>query len=274
MNTVFSASSRNTGSAGMTIAATLLLAVSLPGHGIAGELTGKQIMQSMLDRDEGTTREQTITMQLVAASGHTRTRQAHAISKKYGDTTKSKIKFTAPAALKNTAMLTIDEKDTVLDDQWVYIPGLNSIRKIAAGDQKSSFFGSDLIYADLTRRRIADYSYKRLADRNHNGVLHYQVEAIANAAEQDMTGYKKMVVLVHPKTWLPSKTVAQLVNGDYKISEINATATVKSYVTPTRMTVGLIKDGELFHKSVFEYADIAINEPIDDAEFVQDALRK
>lgn len=276
--------SRHHSAAGTSLAAATLCAVTvltvalLPAHGYAAkplkELTAKQIMQSMIDRDEGTTREQTITMQLIASSGHTRTRQAHAVSKKYGDTTKSRIRFLAPASLKNTAMLTIDEKDTVIDDQWVYIPGLNTIRKIAAGDQKSSFFGTDLIYADLTRRRIEDYSYKRLADKNYKGVLHYQVEATPNAAEQDVTGYKKMVVLVHPTSWLPTKTLAHLVDGSHKITEINATDTIKSYVTPTRMTVGRIKSGGLAHKSVFEYGDIRINEPVDDAVFTQDALRK
>lgn len=257
-----------------------VIALCLTGTAIAdtakpkADLTGKQIMQSMIDREDGETREQTMVMQLIAKSGHTRTREARAVSKKYGDTTKSTIKFTAPASLKNTAMLTVDEKDTVIDDQWVYLPGLNSIKKIAAGDQKSTFFGTDLIYADLTRRRTEDYSYKRLPDKAYKGTTHYQVQAIPNAEEQKVTGYTKMLVLVHPETLLPTKTVAHIDNGNVKITEINAVETIKNITTPTKMTIGLIKDGRLHHKSVFEYKDIKINQLVDDALFTKDKLKQ
>lgn len=254
--------------------ACALATSALADSAIKADWTGKQIMQAMIDREEGDTRAQTMVMQLVAKNGHTRTREARAVSKKYGDTTKSTIKFTAPASLKNTAMLTIDEKATVLDDQWVYLPGLNSIKKIAAGDQKSSFFGTDLIYADLTRRRTEDYSYKRLADKAYKGATLYQVEATPNAEEKKVTGYTKLVLLINPETLLPVKTVAHIDDGSYKITEVNAVKTIKNIATPTKMTVGLIKDGGLHHKSVFEYKDIEINEAVDDAQFTKDKLKQ
>ncbi len=45
------------------------------------------------------------------------------------------------------------EKD---DDRWLYMPGLDLVKRIAAGDKRTSFVGSDFLYEDISGRSPAE----------------------------------------------------------------------------------------------------------------------
>ncbi len=38
------------------------------------------------------------------------------------------------------------------DDRWLYMPGLDLVKRIAAGDKRTSFAGSDFLYEDISGR--------------------------------------------------------------------------------------------------------------------------
>lgn len=49
------------------------------------------------------------------------------------------------------------EKD---DDRWLYMPSLDLVKRIAAGDKRTSFVGSDFLYEDISGRSSEEDKHK------------------------------------------------------------------------------------------------------------------
>ena len=46
------------------------------------------------------------------------------------------------------------------DDRWLYMPGLDLVKRIAAGDKRTSFVGSDFYYEDVSGRGIEEDTHE------------------------------------------------------------------------------------------------------------------
>lgn len=46
------------------------------------------------------------------------------------------------------------------DDRWLYMPGLDLVKRIAAGDKRTSFAGSDYLYEDISGRNPLDDTHE------------------------------------------------------------------------------------------------------------------
>jgi hypothetical protein len=42
------------------------------------------------------------------------------------------------------------------DDRWLYLPAFSLVKRIAAGDKRTSFVGSDFLYEDISGRSLAE----------------------------------------------------------------------------------------------------------------------
>ena len=62
--------------------------------------------------------------------------------------------FHAPASVKNTRFLVMEKEGDADDDQWIYLPAMQRVRRIAASEGSSSFMGSDFSYDDMSSRDI------------------------------------------------------------------------------------------------------------------------
>jgi len=59
------------------------------------------------------------------------------------------IVFQSPASVSGTRFLTIENPDRA-NDQWIFLPSLNRVRRIAASEGSGSFVGTDFSYDDLS----------------------------------------------------------------------------------------------------------------------------
>ncbi|MEA3374428.1 MAG: outer membrane lipoprotein-sorting protein [Campylobacterota bacterium] len=102
-------------------------------------------------------------MTLVNANGQERVRQMtmQVLEKDGGD--KSLMEFLSPADVKGTKFLSYEhaEKD---DDQWLYLPALKRVKRIASRNKSGSFMGSEFAYEDLSAFNIDKYSYEGEAE--------------------------------------------------------------------------------------------------------------
>ena len=64
------------------------------------------------------------------------------------------------------------------DDQWIYLPALRKVRRIASGDKENSFMGSDMIYDDMADREVEEDRHKLLRVEQNNGTKFYVLESI------------------------------------------------------------------------------------------------
>jgi outer membrane lipoprotein-sorting protein len=71
--------------------------------------------------------------------------------------------FDSPADVKGTVLLTHVHK-TQPDDQWLYLPALERVKRIAAQNKSGSFMGSEFSYEDIATQTLEKYSYTWLRD--------------------------------------------------------------------------------------------------------------
>jgi hypothetical protein len=90
-------------------------------------------------------------------NGSVRERTISMATKTYpGDVEKRFIKFLAPADIRGTAMLIIDNK-TGADEMWIYLPALKKIRRIVSSEKGKSFMNSEFSNADMSSPPASDF---------------------------------------------------------------------------------------------------------------------
>lgn len=98
-------------------------------------------------------------MTLINASGQKRKRKMEMIVLEKDGGDKSLMTFISPADVKGTKFLNYEhvKKD---DDQWLYLPALKRIKRIASKNKSGSFMGSEFSYEDLSSFDVNKYTYK------------------------------------------------------------------------------------------------------------------
>ena len=86
-----------------------------------------------------------------------------------GDGDKSMTIFDQPRDVKGTALLSFTHK-TGPDDQWLYLPALKRVKRIASDNKSGPFMGSEFAYEDITSQEIDKYTYKFLRNDTLDGL--------------------------------------------------------------------------------------------------------
>ncbi|MDH3282599.1 MAG: outer membrane lipoprotein-sorting protein, partial [Gammaproteobacteria bacterium] len=85
-----------------------------------------------------------------------------------GDGDKSLIIFDHPADIKGTAFLSYTHA-TEPDDQWLYLPALKRVKRIASANKSGPFMGSEFAYEDISSQEVEKYAYTYLRDEEIDG---------------------------------------------------------------------------------------------------------
>ncbi|MEM7540491.1 MAG: outer membrane lipoprotein-sorting protein [Pseudomonadota bacterium] len=107
-----------------------------------------------------------------------------------GDGDKSLSVFDAPKDIKGTAFLSFTHALTP-DDQWLYLPALKRVKRIASANKSGPFVGSEFAYEDLTSQEVEKYNYKWLRDEGFEG---REVSVIEYYPEYENSGYTRQIV--------------------------------------------------------------------------------
>ncbi len=73
------------------------------------------------------------------------------------------IVFESPRDIRGTGLLTYTHKSGS-DDQWLYLPALKRVKRIAASNKSGPFVGSEFAYEDMTSQEVEKYTYTYLRD--------------------------------------------------------------------------------------------------------------
>lgn len=85
------------------------------------------------------------------------------------DGDKSMTIFDKPRDIKGTALLSFTHKEGP-DDQWLYLPALKRVKRIASDNKSGPFMGSEFAYEDITSQEVEKYTYKFLKDDTLDGM--------------------------------------------------------------------------------------------------------
>ncbi len=103
------------------------------------------------------------------------------------------------------------EKD---DDRWMYLPGLDLVKRIAASDKRTSFVGTNFMYEDVSGRGINEDAHE-LVETTDAFYLIKNTPKKPNDVE-----FSSYTVQIDKKTFLPMKAVyLDKNNKEYRIVE-------------------------------------------------------
>jgi len=98
--------------------------------------------------------------------------------------------FQWPADVKGTKMLTWSHK-TGDDDQWLFLPALNRLKRISSRNKSGSFMGSEFSYEDLGSQEVEEYTHKLLEETQYEGRDVWKLQRIP---VNKRSGYSKEIV--------------------------------------------------------------------------------
>jgi hypothetical protein len=216
-------------------------------------------------------------MVLVDRHGNQREREIKAYSKDKGRDTYKIMFFLAPPDVKDTGFLTYDYRDPERDDdQWMYLPALHKIKRIASSDKSSPFMGSDFSYADMTKRDIENYTYKMLKQGQVNGHPVWIIESTPkNERVVDMYGYTKSILLVRKDIFMVVRSVNFVKEGDrLKYMDVRRLEQIDGIWTATEVHMKTTKGKQILHQTTLSWSGVRYNQGLDWDMFTSRRLEK
>jgi len=83
--------------------------------------------------------------------------------------------FNTPADVRGTAFLSFSHIHDS-DDQWIYLPALKRVKRIASRNKSGPFLGSEFAFEDLSSFEVEKNTYDYLGDDSINDLDTYKIE--------------------------------------------------------------------------------------------------
>ena len=227
--------------------------------------TGSEIMQKVIDAQKVNSSAMDILMTLVDKDGDTGTRRIQTLILNENDLTKTITLFLEPASVRNTRFLTVENSGRA-DDQWIFLPSLRKVKRIAAGDKDGSFMGSDFSYSDMgsSGSSVDDSTQTIIREEKYNGRNCYVVESIPKTGTDN--NYGKYVTWVDKISWLTLKVEFYSKDGRTQIKELNSENIVKEngHWLAKKIIMETLESG---HKTILDIKQVKYDIPLNPGYF-------
>jgi outer membrane lipoprotein-sorting protein len=167
------------------------------------EARGLEIAVEVDRRDDGfgDTRS-TLTMTLRNAHGEESTRRMRNQTLEVADDgDKSLVIFDEPRDVNGTAFLSYTHAASP-DDQWLYLPALKRVKRIASNNKSGPFMGSEFAYEDIASQEVEKYTYRFVREEPLDGQDTFVIERYP---VDPKSGYTKQVVWYDKAEYRPLK---------------------------------------------------------------------
>ncbi len=261
----------------LSVACSLLMfvvAFVLPLSAVmASDLTGRQVMEKQEELHKAQSEYGEEVMLLVdVKSGAKEKRDVKRYAKDVGnDLNRALLVFLKPADIKGTALLTHENPEA--DDQWLYMPAVKKMQRIAQGSKKSYFMGTDFTYEDMEPEDIDNYEYtikkEEAVDHVKPAKDCYVIEAVpANKEKKKATSYSKRLIWVDKENFTTLKVEfydrrKRLLKTQKSFEFENLTGTVY------RPKKTIMDNHKKKHKTLNMVKKRVLNEPIEDSVFTE-----
>ena len=178
-----------------TIPIMLMLLLILLGP-LSSAPQPQEIMDKVMKVQSSNSAALDLGLTLIDAGGQQRTRRLQTLSLTENGRTSSITVFLSPSSVKNTRFLAV-ENEQGKTDQWIYLPALKRVKRIAANEEGGSFMGSDFSYADM-----ASTTYEA-DEATHTLLTETETTYTVRSVPFDTTTYGKTETTVDKLTYLP-----------------------------------------------------------------------
>jgi outer membrane lipoprotein-sorting protein len=189
-------------------------------------------------------------------------------TKDNGNTTKSLIRFLAPADSKGTALLTHEVKNGS-ESRWLYLSETRQVKQIAGSAKSAAFKGSEFSYEDMSVDTLDKYEYKLLGEKTVNGRKCDQVERIAKYED---SGYSKSIVCFDKEN--PYIDQVEFYDKGGKLVKVSTVGEYKKVDGRWRSHFSEIKNVQTNKRTTLKGANIKLQQKLSDQLFTTAQLQK
>ncbi len=247
----------------------------------------RQIIQEVLDRDDGTTEVARVSLSTCAVvkknkkiicKSSPRVKIMDMIRKDYGPNEKDHKTVTIllkPAGEKGIGFLQYDYEEKGKEtDQWLYLSSLGKVKRIVSGNENEpktgSFFGSELSYEDMEKRHLDDYTYRILGKETYSKRECTVIESVPVQSRAKKSNYSKSLNWVDQSRRIILKSILYNRQGK-KAKRIyyRNIIPVDNILVPHTIVIFNI---ETHRRTYFTYDKIALNVDVKDEFLSQRTL--
>jgi outer membrane lipoprotein-sorting protein len=204
-------------------------------------------------------------MLLIDKNGKKSFRTLEVSIKDYGDSSKIYTRFTSPANIEGTAFLTWENKDAE-DDQFLYLPALQRVRRIVSSQKSNQFVNTDYTYEDLQSREVEKDVHTILREESYQNYDCWVLESTPKD-EDDDTQYGKRIIWIVKDDYLPIKT--EFYDKNSHLIKVLSAKRIKQIDGIWTIVEAEMQDLEREHRTLMRTTDITYNAGIPDRVFTQ-----
>ncbi len=152
------------------------------------------------------------------------------------------------------------------DDRWLFMPNLDLVKRIAAGDKRTSFVGSHFLYEDVSGRNLQEDAHE-LTETTETAYI------VKNTPKKpDTVEFSSFTVWIDRKTMVPTKMEFFDKNNKlYRTIESKKVEKIGEFYTVTQSTVIDLGTGG---KTEMTFSEVQYNIKLEDDLFTERYLRK
>jgi outer membrane lipoprotein-sorting protein len=246
--------------------------VGLAGHALPASAQDLSDVDEIIGRANlaayyaGADGRSAVRMTITDAQGRDRTRQFTILRRdaEDGGDQDYVVLFSRPADLRGTVFLVKKHVDSD-DDRWLYLPSLDLVRRIAAGDKRTSFVGSHFMYEDVSGRSIAEDRH----ELTETTATHYVIRN--TPVDPDGQEFEQWTVWIDKTTLLPTRMDYVDETGEvYRRIEALEVEEIDGNPTVTQMRVSDLRSGG---ETVSEFTNVEYDLGIPEDVFTERTLR-
>lgn len=242
-------------------------------------MEAREIMQQVLDRNDGTTEISRVRLSScrVVMQGKKyvcgespRVKVMDMVRKDYGPREKDHKTITIvlePASEKGIGFLQYDYEQKGKDsDQWLYLSALGKVKRIVSGNENEpktgSFFGSEFTYEDMEALHIEDYTYKLLGSEEYQKRECWVIESLPTRDRAPKSNYSKAMDWVDKERDIVLKSVLFNRQGKrIKKFYYGKIETIDKILVPRQIIVFNL---ETKRRTILTYEKISLNREVHD----------
>lgn len=227
------------------------------------DIIQKSNLASYYSGDDGSAQAR---MVIVDAKGSKQMRQFTILRKDQADLGNQDmlVFFSRPTDVKGT-VFRVTKKVKEDDDRWLYLPALDLVKRISAGDKRTSFVGAHFYYEDVSGRNPAEDNFTLLNDETTS----YLIKAEPKNPSTVEYAYYQMTI--NKETYLPMQ--AQYFDEQNKVireMQVLKVKIVQGFPTVTHAKITQLSDGSY---TEMQFRNVKYNVGLPDEIFSERSLR-